>query len=235
MLFDWSIVFSPPSLVIPPVSYSRSHAAVFSQTLILMRNISRRFEALSRCCFFGRRFFAVCVALLCCCRVPLQPQFSPSSSFSNIFSKIRQVRWFDYSSFASLQCCVVDESHSSHSFSPHILLIFKYFFENSTGSLVRLFFVRFVPPPALYFSAVDGQSCLLSSIQPAPAPGHTVVLGWTRKPRPQPPPPRQRFSSRSRELSPLQWLRTSHIAWASGHGGRRRQQSQTGKTQRYFS
>ncbi len=96
MLFDWSIVFSPPSLVTPPVSYSRSHAAIFSQTHILMRNISRR--------FFCRRFFAVCVALLCCW-VPLQPQ--SSTGFDVISFIVRFV----------LQFCVVVEFHSSHSLS----------------------------------------------------------------------------------------------------------------------
>ena len=95
MLFDWSIVFSPPSLVIPPVSYNRSHAAVFSQTHILKRNISRRFEALSRCCFFGRLFFAVSRP---CVVVEITPAtVSPYSSFSNSF-------FFENSTIIS-RCC----------------------------------------------------------------------------------------------------------------------------------
>ena len=122
MLFDWSIVFSPPSLVIPPVSYSRSHAAVFSQTHILKRNISRRFEALSRCCFFGRLFFAVSRP---CVVVEITPAtVSPYSSFSNsFFSKIRQLFPVVVFSvvFSSLCCCWVHSSHSCSSSSWSLL------------------------------------------------------------------------------------------------------------------
>ena len=174
MLFDWSIVFSPPSLVIPPVSYSRSHAAVFSQTHILKRNISRRFEALSRCCFFGRLFFAVSRP---CVVVEITPAtVSPYSSFSNSFFRKFDNSFpllFFLSSF--LRCVVVE-------FTPATVLSLyssfsKFFFENSTGCGVISFVVRFALQCCVVVEFHSSHSYSSSSWSllppPSPTPGHT--------------------------------------------------------------
>ncbi len=103
--------------MIPPVSYNRSHAAVFSQTHILTRNISRRFEALSHCCFFGRLFFAVSRP---CVVVEITPAtvLSLYSSFSNsFFENSTGCGVISFVVRFVLQCCVVVEFHSSHSCS----------------------------------------------------------------------------------------------------------------------
>ena len=128
MLFDWSIVFSPPSLVIPPVSYNRLHAAVFSQTHILKRNISRRFEALSRCCFF-RSSFLRRFASLCCCWDHSSHSFSVLLIFEQFFFRKFDnyfLLLFFLSSF--LRCVVVE-------FTPATVLSLYSSFSNSFSKI----------------------------------------------------------------------------------------------------
>ena len=166
--------------MIPPVSYNRSHAAVFSQTHILTRNISRRFEALSRCCFFGRLFFAVRVTSLCCCRGHSSHSFAVLLIFEQFFRKFDRLLTSLISSFAL--CCspVLLLRSLQPQFFRHTSRFRTVFFENSTGCDVISFVVRFVLQCCVVVEFHSSHSYSSSSFSllppPTPTPGHTFVF-----------------------------------------------------------
>ena len=186
MLFDWSIVFSPPSLVIPPVSYNRLRAAVFSQTHILKEHFKTVRGSLPLL-FFSVVFsspFRVPVLLL----RSLQPQFRRTPHFRTVFfSKIRQFSPVVVFSvvFSSLCCCW---GHSSHSFA--VLLIFEQIVRKFDNSLCCC---RVPLQPQLLIVFVVIVAAAFANSRPHFFP---FLLGWLMQ---RPPRPCRR---RSRPQSP---------------------------------
>jgi hypothetical protein len=133
-------IFIPPTTGNPDVEKSRSHAPVATRTCPLWTDISRR------CGVFFVPVRCVPVScFLCCCRVPLQPQFRQFHRESLLIfvciAKIRQVLTSLVSPFALFRAfCVVVEFHSSHSFANFSVLTphFRRFRGDSTDAVLLL-------------------------------------------------------------------------------------------------
>jgi hypothetical protein len=123
LVLEWPCIIEvsyiyPPTTGNPDVEKSRSHAPRYDTYVPIVNSHSKTVLV-----FFVPVVSCVPVSCyLCCCRVPLQPQFSPfrrEAPHFRIFSRIfRQVLMAYGSSFALFRaCCVVVEFHSSHSFA----------------------------------------------------------------------------------------------------------------------